>query len=495
MANRMNRPAASGWFSQPSPPAQAAETDAPSSDAGRAAVPGANAARRLWLAIFPLLYAPDLGAGRATPFGTLALSDFLMAPFCLALWRAMSAEPAAGRERMRELFPGMIAFVVVAAAVTLLIFARYDYLTPQPVFFGLFKLAKLSLYAGASVLIALALRDDEDRRLYFWALLAALGLVGVTLLKTRGSVDVVIGSHEALEGYIMLNGVSVMLGILICYVSALFAAGYGDVRWRACALAAMGVGLLGIAVTTGRGGLVAMVAGLCFLVVRRGLRPAVLFSGLGAALCLVAAYAVFPVFQQQVDRTLHPNEYASLAYGTGVAGVDDGGRLEIMLKNIPKVIDDPLGKGFFHRAGQTNLPWSGCHNFWLQMFLETGALGGALFLLLFLRLVLFASDAPPEQAPLVLAHQTALLTAFVGGLSGEYYYGGMMLFTFLAVAAPIGSLPRGDAPRARPRPMTDAASSVFSLGAPLSPKPGLRFSDDRSRRASRTAPLAASDRS
>jgi hypothetical protein len=35
----------------------------------------------------------------------------------------------------------------------------------------------------------------------------------------------------------------------------------------------------------------------------------------------------------------------------------------------------------------------------------------------------------------------ALVAAFVGGLSGEYFYGGMALFTFFAVYAPVGSVP------------------------------------------------------
>jgi hypothetical protein len=35
----------------------------------------------------------------------------------------------------------------------------------------------------------------------------------------------------------------------------------------------------------------------------------------------------------------------------------------------------------------------------------------------------------------------ALVTALVGGMSGEYFYGGMTLFTFFVVYAPVGSVP------------------------------------------------------
>jgi hypothetical protein len=37
--------------------------------------------------------------------------------------------------------------------------------------------------------------------------------------------------------------------------------------------------------------------------------------------------------------------------------------------------------------------------------------------------------------------KAALVAAFVGGMSGEYFYGGLPLFTLLAVHAACGSLP------------------------------------------------------
>lgn len=103
--------------------------------------------KRLWLYCFPLLFLPNLGFARRTPFGTLELTDMLMGPYlvCLAF-----APRAAGRLNVERVVPLFCFFVSWALFGTLSIGVRYDYGgSTAVVWFGLLKLFKLSLYAAA----------------------------------------------------------------------------------------------------------------------------------------------------------------------------------------------------------------------------------------------------------------------------------------------------------------------------------------------------------
>ena len=103
-----------------------------------------------------------------------------------------------------------------------------------------------------------------------------------------------------------------------------------------------------------------------------------------------------------------------------------------------------FGTGFFHRGfefSKSSLDEVGSHNFWLQMFLETGIVGGGLVLLIFWRMWRQAVFLERKGEKLAIAVQSAFVAAFVGGMSGEYFYGGIALFTLFIVYAPIGSLP------------------------------------------------------
>ncbi len=153
--------------------------------------------------------------------------------------------------------------------------------------------------------------------------------------------------------------------------------------------------------------------------------------------------------------TLWPKQ-ADLDRGrSGVLGFDDGARTFIWTAQAPRLAQAPvLGTGFYHRGDDTGLFNTGSHNFWLQMFLETGVPGG-LLMLAFVG-VLWRDAGSDRAAVERLKHpiRAALVAAVVGGLGGEYFYGGTVLFSLLLVYAPVGSLPVSVPVRIRTRGAT-----------------------------------------
>jgi hypothetical protein len=148
------------------------------------------------------------------------------------------------------------------------------------------------------------------------------------------------------------------------------------------------------------------------------------------------------VFRNRVDYTLFPDSSYLETYGSGVGGIDDGARVVSWTTGLRQFNAPVLGTGFFHRGGESGLDFTGSHNFFLQMFLETGIPGGVLMLIIFYRLWRMAASRSTKLAGLELPAKAALVAAMVGGSSGEYFYGGTMLLVLLGVCGPAGSLPR-----------------------------------------------------
>jgi O-antigen ligase len=399
----------------------------------------ANLFDRLWLFYLPFLFLPNLGLGRETAFGKLELSDYLIGPYLVCLWIASSP---ARRQRVQLLMPLIAAFLAVAAISTLSMPWRYAYPSLEPFYFSLLKLAKLTLYGYAGLMTARRIRGAEGRRRFHWALLGVLAGLGGSLLAMRPEQDPLREAAMAAQGYKSDNAISVALAVLACYVGALLATRYGTHRWRRTAALVIAVGLLGSFVSSGRGGWLAAGAGLLYLLWRRQQVKAAAGVTAGLFLLGVVGYLVFPEFKYDVDRTLKPDPDYVAIYGAGLGGIDDGGRVAIWLFNVPRILEEPvLGTGFFHRGGLANHPFTGSHNFFLQMFLETGIAGGLLVLAIFQRLWKDAGAAGAEAAKLTIPLRAALVAAVVGGMGGEYFYGGITLLALLAVYAPVGGLP------------------------------------------------------
>ncbi|MDB5352386.1 MAG: O-antigen polymerase family protein [Planctomycetota bacterium] len=398
----------------------------------------------LWLAWLPLLFLPNLGVGGPTGFGTLELSDFLIGPF-------LALTALAGRRRPRLMIQGLnlplIGFVVWASFATVLIRERYGYPDHLAVIAGGLKLGKLTLYGVAGVLAARALTDETRRKQFSWALLVSGLVVAASLFWIQDPNDAM-RPERANAGYKAMNAVSVMMAVLLCYLGGLWVCGLGTRKWRALAGPGLLLMTLGFLLSHGRGGWIAALAGVAYFFYRRGFGTRLVVGLAGAAILIVAAYNTFPEFSNEVDRTIWPDEEYLNRYASGVGGFDDGARLQTWTHELGIFARSPLlGTGFFHRGGTSGLWLTGSHNFFIQMFLETGIVGGLLVFETLRRMWRLAGSAPARAINQDVPARSALVAAFVGGLTGEYYYGGMVLFTLLLIFAPVGGLAMPASPR------------------------------------------------
>ena len=400
----------------------------------------------LWLFYLPLLYLPNMGFARETPFGVVEMSDFLIGPYIFLLVLSLRKQP---KIQLDNLIPVLCFFLFWATLSTLLIDFRYGYTDSYFIVFGLLKLSKMTLYGIAGILTIKALNHPKKKLWYNWSLLVCGLFVAASLWMTIGSDDKILSYQDIIDrqttGYKATNAISVMMAMLLCCLAGLWTKKQGSDRWQRAVFLALVFIIAGFSLSQGRGGWVAMIAGILFLLYKIGVRKRVL-----AGICLVlvvsfGAYHYFPNFRNQVDKTLHPDQNLFAVYGGGIAGHDDGARLKYFLKEAAKFIEAPvLGTGFFHRGfefSKSGLDKVGSHNFWLQMFLETGLIGGSLVLFMFWRMWRQARFFEKSGDPKAIPVQAALVAAFIGGMSGEYFYGGMVLFTLFIVYAPLGALP------------------------------------------------------
>lgn len=402
---------------------------------------GVRGMKYAWLAWLPMLFLPNVGGiGGPTAFGSLDLSDYLIVPFVVMV--TLDGGLRRGRLLVDRTAPLFFCFVFWALFSTLLIRERFDYPGDQQVIFGALKLGKLSLYGLAGLLVARALRDDYTRRLFLWSLLAAgvVNAVALTSFQPGQTGSSAAGQRILVEGYKANNAVSAMMAVLITYLGSVLLTGQGSHFWRIAAgpgIAVMGLGFL---ISKGRGGWAAALVGAAYLFHRRGLSLRTLTGVCLVVLLLAVAYLEVPDFQAEVDRTLWPDQLYLQRYQAGIAGFDDGVRWVCWTNEAAKLVHDPLlGTGFFHRGGKTALWIDGSHNFFLQMFLETGVVGGLLVLATGLQMWRQAGSAAILAPGLVTSLRAALLAAWVGGMSGEYFYGGTGLLVLLLVYAPVGS--------------------------------------------------------
>jgi O-antigen ligase len=393
--------------------------------------------KRLWLLYFPLLFLPNFGFSHQTDFGVLEVCDWLVVPFIVLLIVAPSAKYV---QRVSKLDPLLWGFLAWASLSILSIHFRYQYLDDVPILLGSgLKLAKLVLYVIAGVFIARKLSDPKVRGEWMWSLLAALLMLSIGLLVSSG--DPGADPNDALEGYKSYNAIIVSVAILCSYIAGLWIDNVGSRRWRQCAGIVIVFAVCSVFVSSslsshGRGGWLAFAVGFGYILLKRtqALKTLAIIFILGLA--SVAAYETLPNFQSLVDLTVSPSDDAPLQ------SLDDGSRVSSWVHEAPKLIDAPvLGTGFYHRGGSSGLWDTGSHNFFLQMFLETGIVGGILMVLIFIVSWRQAGVSGTSKNQISLATRAALITAIVGGMSGEYYYGGVGVLVLFATLAIAGSLP------------------------------------------------------
>lgn len=394
----------------------------------------------LWLWFFPLLFLPNLGQSIQTTNGTIELSDFLIFPYVVLLVFAL---PSGKKLNIGRITPILGLFVLWASISTITMPARYHYyIGDGPLTFSLLKIAKLCVYGMAGILTARALADEHSRRSFDWSLLAAGVVTGISLF-TLGAGHGVKASTYTGQTYSETNGISVMVAILVCYLAARYLTKAGTSRWRQIMPIGFVIIAAGFFLSDGRGGWIAALAGFFYLFIRLGFRRQVITFAIGAAIVVGFFYSTQPDFQRQVDMTIFPQRFPNT---TGIGGVDNGARFATWAEEAPKLLDDPiLGRGFYHRGGNSGLWTTGSHNFFIQMFLETGLVGGLLVIAALVAIWRQATAMAVSARLADLPYKAALVAAIAGGMSGEYYYGGIILLTLFAVYAPLGGLPREEA--------------------------------------------------
>lgn len=407
--------------------------------------------RTLWLLWFPLLFLPNLGLSRRTPFGTLEISDFLILPF---LFLSLAVVRWRTNVQAVRCAPVLAAFVLWALIGTFFVAERYGYPTDLQENVALLKLGKFCLYATGGLLVSQGLLDRRVRLHYWWALLAAGAVLGGSLLLHGES-----GVASPTQSYSSTNATSVQVSVLASFLCGVWMAGHGGFWWRRLAIPVLVLMVLGSALSDGRGGWLAGLVGVSYLTWKGGFRRQFLAAATGLIVVVLAAYYWMPAFRRQVDKTLDPDERTLERYGVGFAGVDEGGRLRIWNSAVAKLPAVPLlGTGFFHRGGRSGHWLTGSHNFFLQMALETGVVGGSIALLFWVVMWRHARSQESRALRLDMPLRCALIVSIIGGLGGEYFYGGMVLFTVLAVYAPCGSLTLRRP--ARPFPASSVTSAI-----------------------------------
>lgn len=391
----------------------------------------------LWLFYFPILFLPNLGYSQVTGFGTLEFSDFLIGPYFGLLLLAVTWRDKLYIGRMT---PWLGIFIGWAMLSTVTISVRYGYADDFVVEFGLLKIAKIALYGLAGILTARALARPETRERFHWSLLAAAVISGVAILRTGSGQS---GQEVTDQGYSASNGISVLMALLFLYLAGRILIGQASRWWRLMAAIGLVIMVIGWTLSDGRGGWLAAAAGIVYFVVRLGFRRQMIAFALVTAVVFSYLYQSEPQFQRQVDMTLFPVEEYGLQGSEPVGPIDDAGRIQTWEAEARKLDRAPwLGAGIHHRGGLSPLWTTGSHNFWLQMFLELGIVGGLLALGILVTMWRQASQVTMmygRHADIPL--KAALVGALVGGLGGEYFYGGIILFTLLAVYAPTGGLP------------------------------------------------------
>lgn len=401
--------------------------------------------KKLWPFFFPLLFLPNFAGDVNTPFGVLEMSDWLIFPYITLLWIAADLK---AKNLFDKIVPLILAFLGWALISTVTINIRYDYADYHQTLSGLLKLSKFVLYGYAGYLTMKCLTDDRARRRFAVAIVAAGLLFGISAIfyGSKSRATIALSGGEGLVTYKAANAISVYAAMMACYLAGLWSQRrLMSAQTRRLTLLAMVVLVLGSAITEGRGGWIAGILGFVYILIRGGIRRQVAALMVLVPLFVVASYFAIESFRKRVDMTLNPVNESQVT----TAGIDNGGRLIIWRDSLGQLPSDPFfGTGFFHRAGATAIYENGSHNFFLQMFLETGIPGGILLILILRKFWKAAGAKAPKWYGVELPVKAMLVAAIAGGMGGEYFYGGIGLLTLLSLYSICGSIPQHVSARA-----------------------------------------------
>jgi len=420
------------------------------------------------------LFLPNVGLLRPTAYGDLSISDYLILPYigvCSAyflLHRARPHRKTAIQHSWAIAKSLALFFVAWALLGTFSEGMRFDYSGYYEQAFGLLKLVKFFLFSVAGLLTARLVQDERELNRFLWALLVGGVVTSLTLPFTTTTMGFEKPTSDALHGFGNLNGVSVEVAILITFLSVARVSGWGGRVWKMAVPYGLVAMAYGFVFSHGRGGWIAALAGLIWFIVRRGKTRRKYALVVCVVLIILAAYEKMPQFRYEVDRTVSSPSGQDISGEDRVFGIDQAGRPKYWRREAAKLVDNPfLGRGYFNRFPGSGLDWDGSHNFFIQMFLETGIPGGLSILGMFL--ILWRQSRREKLLPV----EISITVAFVAGMSGEYFYGGMPLFALAACASlvwakyPVQAI-AGKWPE---RPQLRRKLGAGGLAAPILPVP------------------------
>jgi O-antigen ligase len=430
--------------------------------------------------IVPFL--PDLGRDGGGVLGQLTFADKLMLPGFVMLAIIARRLPPTPMERSAR---AVVAFVIIATIASLSVPLRFPAADSSVAVMGALRMAKFSGYA----LLAFASLRCFASPLYRRTVVAGWGagvllMSGVLIYQAQLLDQGLPGPRQAnlLHG----NPASVALACVVVSSTYVLTSGRlaGARAWMLAGVALSGV--VGMIFSQGRGGWLSLLLGAAFMTRRIRFQYLVVASVIG--LIVAAAAAFSPSVSRNLQRLVVEETDYSATGDDAESSVDDGGRIQTWAHESGKLAEHPLlGFGIFHRGGASPLWSTGSHNFFLQMFLEAGLLGGAAFLWFFWNLWRATQTLQREAR---IGGQAVLLTMGFGAMGGEYLYGDAPLYCFLialwmltipaevgtvavaSVPAPSGRRRRSGQPR-RSESANSARSGMpasASASAPPSPR-------------------------
>lgn len=426
--------------------------------------------RDFWVFLFPLLFIPSVGT-TATDFGNVTTFDYVLPIYTLVVMLVGFQSERLLIDQIR--IPGIL-FLAWALASILSIPVRYETGTEQQVLFSGVKWGKVVLSGLAGYFTVRAISKLPARSYFDWAVLAAGLIVGITAYTSGGEVRFEKLSTGAV-GYMHGNGVAVLIALPLVYLFALYSAGHGTQLWRVAVLPAVGIMMLAIFYTGGRGGMVGALAGLLYIQLRRGFDFRALL-GVAAAIGLgIYAYQEIPSFTHEVDNFLYGGERELVVGATEEEqlALHDGGRFGLWMNQAPRLLLQPLfGSGFYHRSLETTYYIVGAHNQWIQYTLETGIVGGLILLTILSRLWRLTGAAVVKQINFEMPIHAHLVTVLACGMSGEYFYGSPHLISIFALWAPVGSIIlRQKVVDGKTVTVADVAHLADAVAVPAAPNP------------------------
>jgi O-antigen ligase len=369
-------------------------------------------------------FVPDFsGTGSTGVLGQITLADRLMIPAFAILAMIARKLPPTPMERYTR---PLLAFLLIALVSSVSVPLRFPTADPNVAVMGVLRMAKFSGYA----LLAFASLRCFASPTYRKTVVAAWA-VGVVLMSGVLVYQALIldqGLRELTRTDLLLgNPTSVALACVVVSAISLLASGrLPHIQSWGLAFVTL-VAVVGMIFSQGRGGWISLIWGAAFMVRRIRLRFVV--AAAIVALIVATAAANSQSVARNLERLIVEEQGYSATGEDTEATVDDGGRIETWLHESTKLAEHPiLGFGIFHRGGASPLWSTGSHNFFLQMFLETGLLGGGAFLWFVWALW---SGTRSLQGEARIGGRAVLVTMAVGAMGGEYLYGDAPLYCFL----------------------------------------------------------------